>query len=69
MLKMLEQKKVLEINSEHKIYEKIKNLFETNKDELKEVAEVLLDEAKLIEGLPVEDMGKFVNLATKYIAE
>ena len=62
-------KKVLEINSEHKIYEKIKNLFETNKDELKEVAEVLLDEAKLIEGLPVEDMGKFVNLATKYIAE
>ena len=62
-------KKVLEINSEHKIYEKIKNLYETNRDDLKEVAEVLLDEAKLIEGLPVEDMGKFVNLATKYIAE
>ena len=52
-----------------KIYEKIKNLYETNRDDLKEVAEVLLDEAKLIEGLPVEDMGKFVSLATKYIAE
>ena len=60
-------KKVLEINREHKIYDKLKNLFETNKDDLKELAEVLLDEAKLIEGLPVEDMGRFVELATKFM--
>ena len=62
-------KKVLEINSEHKIYNKIKGLFENNKDELKEIAEVLLCEAKLIEGLPVEDMARFVSLVTKYMAE
>lgn len=62
-------KKVLEINSEHKIYEKMKSLFETDKDALKEIAQVLVDEAKLIEGLPVEDMGRFVSLATKYMAE
>lgn len=61
-------KKILQINREHKIYEKIKALFERNQDELKEISKVLLDEAKLIEGLPVEDISKFVELATKYIA-
>jgi len=62
-------KKVLEINSEHKIYNKIKSLFETNQDDLKEVAEVLLCEAKLIEGLPIEDVARFVGLVTKYMAD
>ncbi len=62
-------KKVLEINQEHEIYGKLKKLFSENQDELKELAEVLLDEAKLIEGLPVEDMGKFVCLATKYMSK
>lgn len=62
-------KKVLEINSEHKIFEKIKSLFENNKDDLKQLAEVLLDEAKLIEGLPVEDMSKFVEYSTKFMAD
>ena len=33
------------------------------------LSRVLLDEAKLIEGLPVEDMARFVELATKLIAE
>ncbi len=61
-------KKILQINREHKIFEKIKTLYESNKDELKEVSRVLLDEAKLIEGLPVEDMARFVELATKFIA-
>ena len=62
-------KKVLEINREHKVFNKIKTLFDTNKYDLKEFAEVLLCEAKLIEGLPVEDMGRFVELVTKFIAE
>ncbi len=62
-------KKILEINKEHKIYEKLKELCKDNKVELKELAEVLLTEAKLIEGLPVEDMSKFVEQVTKFIAE
>ena len=62
-------KKILQINREHKIYEKIKSLYETNKDDLKEVSQILLDEAKLIEGLPIEDPAKFVELATKYMAD
>ncbi len=62
-------KKILEINAEHKIYEKMKNLFENDKDALKDISLVILDEAKLIEGLPVEDMERFVSLVSKYMAE
>ena len=62
-------KKVLQINNKHKVYDKIKALYNDNQEALKEVALVLLDEAKLIEGLPIEDPTKFVELATKYISE
>ena len=62
-------KKVLQINKDHKIYDKIKDLYANNQDELKEVSSVLLDEAKLIEGLPIEDPTKFVELATKYMSK
>ena len=62
-------KKVLEINAEHAVYAKIKKFFAENKDELKEVSEILLNEAKLIEGLPIEDTAKFVSLITKFLAK
>ena len=62
-------KKILEINAEHEIYQKIKKLFAENKEELKEVAFVLLDEAKLAEGLPIEDTSKFIASVTKLIAK
>lgn len=62
-------KKILEINAEHKIYEKLKALFETDKEAVKEISLVLLDEAKLIEGLEVENMERFVSLVSKYMAE
>lgn len=62
-------KKILQINRNHKIYEKIKILHESNQESLKEISRVLLDEAKLIEGLPIEDTARFVELATKYIAD
>ena len=62
-------KKILEINAEHKIYQKLKSLFETDKDRVKEISEVLLGQAKLVEGLPIEDMERFVSLISKNIAE
>ena len=62
-------KKILEINAEHDIYAKIKTLYETDKESLKEVAEVLLGEAKLIEGLEIEDMSRFVALVSKHISK
>ncbi len=61
-------KKILEINAEHKIYEKMKNLYSSNQDDLKEISRVLLDQAKLIEGLEIEDMEQFVSLVSKHIA-
>ena len=61
-------KKILEINAEHKIYSKMKGLFEANQEELKEISVVLLDIAKLVEGLPVEDMERFASLVSKHMA-
>ena len=65
----LRAKKILEINAEHKVYEKIKSLYQSNQDELKEIAQILLDQAKLIEGLPIEDIDKFVSLTAKHISD
>ena len=62
-------KKILEVNSEHAIFAKMKKLYESDKEELKEVAFILLDEAKLAEGLPIEDMGKFIASVTKLISK
>ena len=41
----------------------------SNKDSVKEISLVLLDTAKLIEGLEIEDMERFVSLMSKYMAE
>ena len=65
----LKAKKILEINSKHKIYEKIKSLYETDKDSLKEVAFVLVDSAKLADGLPIEDPAKYIERVTNLISK
>jgi len=52
--------KVLELNAEHPVIEKLKTLFETDKERLKKYALVLYEQARLIEGLGVEDTGAFV---------
>ncbi len=65
----VQAKKILEINAEHEIYQKIKTLYADNQDELKEVAIVLLNEAKLVEGLPIDDPSNFIALITKFLAK
>jgi molecular chaperone HtpG len=65
----VQAKKILEINAEHEIYSKIKNLYAENQDELKEVALVLLNEAKLAEGLPIDDPSTFIELVTKFLSK
>ena len=47
--------KVLEINVNHAVYGKIKELYATDKDALKNLTEVIYAEARLIAGLPVEN--------------
>lgn len=50
-----EAKLVLEINENHAIAKKIKELYENNKEMLKKYTMILYNEARLIEGLPVEN--------------
>ena len=60
---------VLEINSKHPMVEKLNILFNNDKEELKKYAKILLAEAKLIEGLPVENPTEISNLVVELISK
>lgn len=47
--------KVLEINPEHEIFQKLKSLYDTDKDKLSSYATILYNQALLIEGISIED--------------
>lgn len=53
--------KILELNAEHRIIGKLKELFDSDKDALKKYATVLYEEARLLEGLTIEDVNGFVT--------
>ena len=61
--------KVLEINSEHEIADKIKNLYVNDKEGLKEYTKILYAEARLIEGLSIENPTEISNLICKYLSK
>lgn len=47
--------RILEINPNHPIFDTLKSLYESDKEKVKEVADVLYDQALLIEGFTIED--------------
>ena len=53
--------KVLEINPDHPIFNKLKELFATDKDKAGEYADILYSQALLIEGMPIENPADFSN--------
>lgn len=53
--------KVLEINTNHEIYNVIKTIFKKDKEKLKTLTKVLYNQSLLIEGLPIEDPIDFAN--------
>ncbi|WP_026688858.1 molecular chaperone HtpG [Alteribacter aurantiacus] len=53
--------KVLEINTNHDVFQTLKNAFESDKDQVKLYTNLLYNQALLIEGLPVEDPLAFSN--------
>ena len=53
--------KILEINAEHKIVDKLKELYESDKDALKKYTVVLYGEARLLEGLSLDDVTGFCS--------
>ena len=54
--------KVLEVNITHPVFDKMKALYDTDKETLKLYVEVLLREASLIAGLPIDNLSKSSNV-------
>ncbi|KDR95525.1 molecular chaperone HtpG [Peptoclostridium litorale DSM 5388] len=53
--------KVLEINTSHDVFSKLKDAFEKDSEKFKLYTSVLYNQARLIEGLPLEDPVEFTN--------
>ncbi len=53
--------KVLEINTNHEMFKAVKQAFAVDKDKVKMYANILYNQALLIEGLPIEDPVQFAN--------
>lgn len=56
---------IMEINIDHKISEKLKELYETDKDTLSKYAKILYAESCLIAGITPEDTGEFCQLISE----
>ena len=55
-------KMILEINSKHPISNKLKSLYESDKEALEKYTKILYSQAKLIEGLPIDNPTEISNL-------
>ena len=53
---------ILEINEKHPIFEKLKNLYKENPEAVKEYSKILYAQARLIEGLPIDNPTELSNL-------
>ena len=62
-------KLVLEINENHPIVNKLKELYASDKDELKEYAKVLYAQARLIEGLSIENPTELSNMICNILSK
>lgn len=60
--------KILEINSSHPIFGKLQSLFESDKDKVAEYADILYQQALLIEGMPIENPVEFTNKLCEIMA-
>ena len=60
---------ILEINENHPIVNKIKELYKNDKETLKEYSKVLYAQARLIEGLPIDNPTEISNLICELISK
>ena len=60
---------VLEINENHPIADKLKKLYKKDKEELKKYSKVLYSEARLIEGLTIDNPTEISNLICDLISK
>lgn len=61
--------KVLEINPDHKLFAKLKSLFDSDKEKLKNYAKILYAEALITEGMDIEKPDEFVGVLTDVLSE
>ncbi|MBE6160857.1 MAG: molecular chaperone HtpG [Firmicutes bacterium] len=61
--------KILEINENHDIASKLAKLYNEDKDALKDYAKILYAQARLIEGLSIENPTEISNLITSIISK
>ena len=59
--------KILEINEKHPIVEKLKTLYQEDKESLKAYSKILYAQARLIEGLPIENPTELSNLICEHL--
>ncbi len=67
----MNSKKILEINPNHEVFEKLKKEFEENgnSEMIKEYSEILLNQALIMEGLEIENPTKFANQISKLMTK
>ena len=61
--------KALEINPNHPIFEKLKDLYANDKDKRKDYAKLLYDQALLIEGMSIDNPVEFANLVCELMTK
>ena len=59
---------VLEINENHPIVKKLEDLYKNNKEELEKYTKIIYAQAKLIEGLTIENPTEISNLICDFLA-
>ena len=64
----VKSEKVLEINENHPISKKLEKLYKTDKEELEKYSKILYAEARLIEGLPVDNQAEISKLICDIIS-
>ncbi len=60
---------VLEINDKHPIADKLKELYATDKEELNKYSKILYNQARLIEGLNVDNPSELAELICNYLSK
>ena len=60
---------ILEINEKHPISEKLKDLFENDKEDFEKYTEILYSEARMIAGLPIENPTEISRLICEVISK
>ena len=69
MAQMMKASRILEINPDNRIWALLRSEFATNKDEVKEIAQVLYDQACLIAGFAIKDPVEYSRKVTALLAK